>query len=175
MLKACPDQILLHVHVLQRYFCGISLYKIFYQHRLCLKGLTIALNRETMLSVQFLALVLSLWRFVTVCDNQSSLWRTGNNRVFTSGYYRLVTNLPTLCQDLLGHRLAVFPSVCMYYVDEVCIRRISLLEVFLLCGSCNDKISWVTTCIEPQIYSLTLLVFTDTGYRIIVRTLFSLV
>ena len=34
--------------------------------------------------------------FVTVCDNLSSLRRTGNDRVFIRCYYRLVANLPTL-------------------------------------------------------------------------------
>ena len=42
LLKARPDQIILHR--LQRYFCWMNLYKVFHQPRLCLKGLTVALN-----------------------------------------------------------------------------------------------------------------------------------
>ena len=42
LLKAFPDQIILHR--LQRYFCWMNLYKVFHQPRLCLKGLTVALN-----------------------------------------------------------------------------------------------------------------------------------
>ena len=49
-----------------------------------------------MVSVKLLVLILSLWRFATVCDSRSSLRRAGYDRVFTSGYYRLVTNLSTL-------------------------------------------------------------------------------
>ena len=92
-----------------------------------------------MVSVKLLVLFLSLWRFVTVCDNPSSLRGTGYNRIFTSGYYRHVTNLPTLLLEehlKYLHWLAVFVGRHTYLLITTscyCSGRVG--EAAIICSS----------------------------------------
>ena len=84
-----------------------------------------------MVSVKLLVLFLSLWWFATVCDIPSSLRWTDYNRVFTSGYYRLVTNLPTLQLD---NHLIVYHLILFNYLvlSQVFFNKFPTLQYPLL-------------------------------------------